>query len=127
MFSPEQEMQRRMQEAATHCSRSSGQEKAGQAHVAFSAMELFACPSDFTAWCSTNTCSPLGRMSAPGALSQAAEEVPSEDVVRTDGCTALPAKMPCVPLIRAADLCTKFWSPIPLGLSLSCFETFICF
>ena len=38
------------------------------------------------------------------------------------------AEMPLVPLIKAADLCTKFWSLIPWGLSLSsCCETFICF
>lgn len=38
------------------------------------------------------------------------------------------AEVLLVPSIKAADLCTKFWSLIPRGLSLSsCCETFICF
>ena len=38
------------------------------------------------------------------------------------------AEMLLVPLIKAADLCTEFWSLIPWGLSFSsCCETFICF
>lgn len=38
------------------------------------------------------------------------------------------AEMLLVPFIKVADQCTKFWSLIPWGLSLSsCCETFICF
>lgn len=121
--------------------RSPGWEKPGQTPL-FSAMGFFAFPNDFycSALCKHEpslgdeggwvhgepSWARLGEVVSGPAMPSKAGGTGVGTGMGTLWCPS--AEMLLVPLIKAADLCTKFWSLIPWGLSLSsrC-ETFICF